>query len=120
MKIIVYNSNEQFALSRKQVEKIKEVLPNEYFDPIQEFHLTTESPGQEKFEYLEKSRQAHLCFPVKQKSTNDVSEAVSELLVGLARIKSKTRWGYHLPDQERIDYQEFLQRWHARCIAALT
>ena len=120
MKIIVYNSTYQSALSRKQLEKIKGVLPNEYFEPIQEFHLTTESPGQERFEYLEKSKQAHFCFQVKQKSAGIVSEAVSELLVGLVRIKGNTRWGYYIPDRERIDYQEFLEKWHPKCIAALS
>jgi hypothetical protein len=60
MKILVYNTKFQHALSRKQIEIIKEIMPKEYFIPIQEFHLTTGSPGQEKFEYDYKTKIAYL------------------------------------------------------------
>ncbi len=120
MKIIVYNYKDQYALSRKQVEKIAEVIPKEYFDPIQELHLTHSRVGQERFEYLGESKQVHFCFPIEQKTADIINEAVSEFLVGLARIKSNTRWGYFMPEQERNIYQEFVEKWHPKCIAAIT
>lgn len=119
MKIIVYNSKEQYALSRKQVEKIKGILPKEYFLPIQEFHLTPGLQGAERFEYIQEGKQAHFYYPVAQKTPEIVSEAVAELLLGLARIKSDTNWGYPLPQRERDDNLKFIEKWHSKCIAAL-
>lgn len=87
MKIIVYNSKDQYALSRKQIERICEILPNEYFSPIREFHLAHSPKGAERFEYTQENKQVHFYFPVEQKTLEIVDEAVSELLVGLARIK---------------------------------
>lgn len=51
MKIVVHNNSEQYALSRKQLEGIATLLPNAYFHPIREFHLTHTRHGAEIFEY---------------------------------------------------------------------
>ena len=120
MKIVVYNSSDQFALSRKQIEKIKEVLPNEYFAPIQEFHVTHSQRGAERFEYIKEGKQAHFYFPVKQKTPEIVSEAVTELLIGLTRIKSNSNWGYPLPENERSLYLGFVEQWQSKCLAAFS
>lgn len=98
---------------------IKDILPQEYFAPIQEFHLTHSLRGAERFEYLQEGKQAHFFFPVEQKSPEIVSEAVTELLLGLVRIKSNTNWGYPLPEREREVNLEFVEKWHSKCIAAL-
>ena len=120
MKIIVYNHQDQYALSRKQVEIIKAIMPNEYFSPIQEFHLTHTVRGTEKFEFVFDSKTVHFAFPIKQKSEEIIDQAVTELLVGLARIKAKTKWGVPLKDLERKEYQAFVDSWHPKCISALS
>ncbi|RLW69813.1 MAG: hypothetical protein B6D71_08875 [gamma proteobacterium symbiont of Stewartia floridana] len=120
MKIIVYNSSDQYALSRKQIEKIKEALPNEYFEPIQEFHLTHSMRGSERFEYLKEEKQAHFCYPVEQKSKGTTDEAVSELLLGLVRIKSNTKWGHPLSRIEREGYMGFIEMWHSKCLSEIS
>jgi len=120
MKIIVYNSLDQYALSRKQIEKIKNILPDEYFAPIQEFHLTHSLRGSERFEYLKENKQAHFFYPVKQKSPEITDEAVSELLLGLARIKSNTNWGHPLSKIERDGYKGFIEKWHSKCLSAIS
>ncbi len=120
MKIIVYNFKDQFALSRAQIENIKSILPNEYFDPILEFHLTWKSPGQERFEYLIESKQAHFCFPTKEKTAIILDEAVTELLFGLARIKSDTHWGRSAHARERMEHQNFVTQWHKTCMENLS
>jgi hypothetical protein len=119
LKIIVYNSKDQYALSRKQIEKLKDVLPNEYFAPIQEFHVTHSLRGSERFEYNENNKEAHFYFPIVKKSPEIVSEAVRELLLGLSRIKTDTNWGYPLSDIERNKNMDFVNKWHQKCVAAL-
>lgn len=101
MKIIVYNSKDQYALSRKQIEKIKDTLSKEYFDPILEFHITHSLSGCESLEYFEENKQAYFFFPVKQKTPEILNKAVPELLSGLARLKSNTKWGYPVSKSER-------------------
>ena len=118
MKIIVYNSRNQYALSRKQIEIVKCILPNEYFDPIQEFHITHSKRGSESFEYIKDIKQVHFCFPISQKTSEIVAEALTELLIGLARMKAKTRWGHPLSEDERIIYRDFVEQWHRKCISA--
>ena len=120
MKIIVYNSKNQYALSRKQIEKIKETLPNEYFAPIQEFHVTHSLRGFERFEYVKEKKQAHFFYPVDQKLPESTIEAISELLLGLARIKSNTRWGHPLTETEREGYMGFIEKWHSKCLSAIS
>ncbi|MEW8189010.1 MAG: hypothetical protein AB2766_06900 [Candidatus Thiodiazotropha endolucinida] len=120
MKIIVYNSKDQYALSRKQIEKIGEILPKEYFAPIQEFHITHSLRGAERFEYLLEKKQVHFFFPVVQKTPEVRNEAVTELLLGLNRIKSKTNWGYPLPKLEREQHLPFIEKWCEKCLSAIS
>jgi hypothetical protein len=120
MKIIVYNSKDQYALFRKQIKKIKEILPDEYFAPIREFHVTHSNRGAERLEYIKEGKQAHFYFPVAQKTPEIISEAITELLIGLARIKSSTNWGYPLPESEHSLNLGFVEQWRSKCIAALT
>jgi len=89
MKILVYNYENQFALSRKQIEAMQKVLPNEFFAPIREFHITTGSPGQERFEYDYESKTAYFEYKVDQKTIDTTQDAVESVLVGLLRIKDK-------------------------------
>jgi hypothetical protein len=120
MKILVYNYQDQYALSRKQVEAIQTALPKEYFAPIKEFHLTHTRRGAEVFEYYAAEKTAHFAFPVKKKTSETTSAAVEELLVGLARIKASTRWEYPLKERERESYGEFVESWKGKCLEAAT
>jgi len=120
MKILVYNYRNQYALSRKQVEAIKAVLPNEYFLPIREFHLTHTKRGAEIFEYYEADKTAHFAYPVKEKTPESTSGAIEELLIGLARIKASTRWHYPLAEREKQSYMEFVELWREKCLEAVT
>ncbi len=96
MKILVYNTQYQYALSRKQIEIIKELLPKEYFIPIREFHITHSSPGQERFEYDYKTKFAYFEYQVKQKTGESIEDAVRTLLIGLCRIKAKVKFGHFM------------------------
>ncbi len=99
---------------------IREVLPNEYFAPIQEFHVTHSLQGAERFEYLRESKHVHFFFPVEKKTPEVMNEAVTELLLGLARIKSTTNWGYPLSKNEREEHSGFIEKWSQKCVLAMT
>jgi len=119
MKIVVYNYQNQFALSRKQIEVIKEILPKEYFAPIQEFHITTGSPGQERFEYDYKTKIAYLEYKVEQKSTVTTNDAIEHLLIGLKRIKEKDAFGHWIKESDKARYESFVQEWKPKCLIEL-
>ena len=93
MKIIVYNYKNQFALSRKDIEVIANVLPKENILPIREFHLTFDETKPSIFEYSYETKKAYFAFPVKQKTSESLSKAVEQLLIGLARIRAKSIFG---------------------------
>lgn len=116
MKILVYNYENQFALSRKQVETIKNVLPNEYFTPIREFHITTGSPGQERFEYDYESKIAYFEYKVSQKSIETTDDAIRHLLIGLCRIKQKDKFGHFINERDKESYNSFVQKWLTKCL----
>lgn len=116
MKIVVYNYQYQFALSRRQIEVIKEVLPKEYFAPIREFHITTSSPGQERFEFDYKTKTAHFEYKVNQKTDELISDALEHLLIGLKRIKEKDKFGYFIKDSNRVEYEAFILEWKQKCL----
>ena len=116
MKILVYNYENQFALSRKQIEAVKTILPNEYFAPIREFHITTESPGQERFEFVYETRIAHFEYKVEQKNSEVVADAIEHLLIGLQRIKEKDNFGYSIKESEKENYAAFIQKWKQKCL----
>ncbi len=119
MKIIVYNYKDQFALSRKQIETIKGVIPKEYFAPILEFHVTHDTSRPSAFEYSYETKQAFLALPVKEKTPEILSKAVEELLIGLARVKAKSKFGERLKERERAEYQSFIESWHGKCLKAI-
>ena len=119
MKIIVYNYKNQFALSRKQIEAIQRVLPNEYFAPIREFHLTTGSPGQERFEFEYDTKSAHFEYKVEQKSKETTSDAIDHLLIGLKRIKEKDVFGHYMNESDKVKYESFIQEWKPKCLNEL-
>ena len=81
MKIIVYNYKNQFALSRKDIEVIANVLPKENILPIREFHLTFDETKPSIFEYSYETKKAYFAFPVKQKTSESLSKAVEQLLI---------------------------------------
>lgn len=116
MKILVYNYKDQFALYRKQIETIKDVLPNEYFIPIKEFHITTESPGQERFEYVYKSKIAYFEYKVFQKSRETTEDAIRHLLIGLCRIKDKDSFGHFIKESYKDSFDTFIQKWLPKCL----
>ena len=120
MKIIVYNSNGQYALSRKQVEILKSVLPNEYFESVREFHITHARNGSEVFEYQQTDKKVYFAFTVQEKTAETTGNAVEELLIGLARIKSNTLWGKPIKLVERDVYMEFVNSWKQKCINAIS
>ncbi len=119
MKILVYNSANQFALSRKEIEAIQNVLPKEYFVPIHEFHLTTGSPGQERFEYDYKTKIAYFEYKVEQKSAEITNDAIEHLLTGLKRIKEKDVFGHLIKKSEKVHYESFIQEWKPKCLKGL-
>jgi hypothetical protein len=118
MKIVVYNSHDQYAISRKEVELIYEVLPKNYWARIKEFHLAHSHPNaKEVFEYDEEKGIAYFIHPVKEKSTETRRKAVHELLLGLARIREKSRFFCSLKEREREVYKEFIDKWMPVCLA---
>lgn len=120
MKIVVYNSSDQYALSRAEVETLETVLPKEFWAKIGEFHLAHSHPNKaEAFEYDEKHKIGYLIMPVKEKTPELRSTAVQELLLGLARIRAKSRFFHPLKPKERDEYQPFIFEWLPRCEAAL-
>ena len=116
MKIIIYNNTDQYALSRKQIELIKTILPNEYFEPIKEFHITPEAPGQEKFEYNYDTKIAYFEYPLKQKTKQTYEDALFILLTGLCRIKAKVIFGHFMKKNEIYEYLPFIQKWLLVCL----
>lgn len=119
MKIIVYNYKYQFALSRKQIETIQSILPNEYFSPIREFHITTQSPGQERFEYIYETKSVHFEYKVEQKTKETTNDAIDHLLTGLKRIKEKDAFGHFIKDSDRDKYESFINKWKPKCLYEL-
>ena len=120
MKIVVYNHYDQYALSRSEIETLSSVLPREYWAKVSEFHLCHSHPSQaEPFEFDEKHKVAYLIIPVKEKSQAIRSAAIEQLLLGLARIRAKSRFFLPLKAVERESYQSFISEWQARCELAL-
>lgn len=121
MKIVVYNSHRQYALSRAEAEAIWQVLPEEYTTQVRELHLAHSHPRQkQQFEFDERQGIAYLIVPVEQKSPEQTTQAIAELLVGLARINAKSHFFLPLKPKERAMYQEFLQKWLPLCEKAVT
>ncbi len=119
MKILVYNYQYQFALSRKQIETIKETIPKEYFEPIKEFHLTSSSPGQENFEYDYNTKTAFFEYCIKEKDNKIIEDAVSKVLFGLARIKMKSKFGHYITQNEINTCQPFVEKWLMACLRSI-
>jgi hypothetical protein len=119
MKIIIQNHKDQFALSRKQVEIVKETMPKEYFIPIREFSLSDDHRNKEVFEYYRKEKIVRYSFVVKEKTTELLKNAVEELLIGLARIKSKSTFYMSLKEDERLLYKPFVDQWLPKCLDAI-
>lgn len=119
MKIVVYNHSDQYALSRKQVEAIRSVLPSTLWARIEEFHLCQDRRNVEVFEYSEDLKVVFFSCPVKEKTVEVVTSAVRELLIGLARLKAYSRFYLPLKEIERTSYAEFVTQWFPICIAAV-
>lgn len=120
MKIVVYNHSDQFALSRKQVEAIRSVLPSALWARVAEFHLCADRRNAEMFEYSEELKVVYFSCPVKEKTAELVAFAVQELLVGLARLKAHSHFYLPLKEVERSSYAEFVAQWLPKCIAVTT
>lgn len=115
MKIIVHNYKNQFALSRRQIEIISATIPEEYFKPIKEFHITPDSMGQERFEFNYKKKIAYFEYPVEHKDDEIIKDAITHLLVGLKRIKKKDIFGHVIPKNKKDQYLVFSDKWLQAC-----
>ena len=120
MKIVVYNHYDQYALSRKQVEAIRSILPSVLWVRVAEFHLCEDRRNVEMFEYSENEKVVFFSCPVKEKTAEIVVFAVRELLIGLARLKAHSRFYLPLKKAERSSYEEFVAQWLPACVAATT
>ena len=120
MKIRVYNSYDQYALSRAEVETLRAVLPKEYWSKIREFHLAHSHPYKaEPFEYDEQTKIGYLIMLLKEKTPEVRHDAIQELLLGLSRIRAKSRFFHPLTPRERVEYEGAISEWLPRCEAAL-
>lgn len=120
MKIVVYNSYEQYALSRAEIETIRDVLPVLCWARIRELHIAHSHPQQaESFEWDEGRQTGYLIAPVKQKTVAHRTNALRELLIGLARVKARSRFFVPLRASERADYSEFVNEWLPKCEVAI-
>jgi len=99
---------------------LETVLPKEYWVKISEFHLAHSHPKKaEVFEFDETTNIGYFVMPVKEKNPELRSVAIRELLLGLARIRAKSRFFHPLKPIERQDYEAFISEWLPRCEAAL-
>jgi hypothetical protein len=120
MKVVVYNSYDQYALSRAEVEAIRKELPAECWSRVHELHIAHSHPKQiEQFEFDEQTGIAYLIVPVKEKTTALRSGAIRHLLVGLARVKSRSKFFLPLRAREFAEYEEFISMWTPKCEAAM-
>ena len=120
VKIVVYNSHDQYALSRSEVEAIHSLLPKRFWFRVKELHLAHSHPGQaEPFEFDDVRGIAYLICPVNQKTQKLRSQAISSLLIGLARVQAKSKFFVPLKVRENLLYQELLEKWLPKCEAAM-
>lgn len=119
MKIVVQNHIGHYALSRKQVEAIYSVLPSALWNKVAQFHLCHDRRNSERFEYSQETRIVYFSFPVKQKTAELVEAAVRELLIGLARLQSGSKFYLPLKQTERESYAPFVTEWFSKCIVAI-
>jgi hypothetical protein len=120
MKILVYNHYDQYALSRKEIELLVDLLPKEYWARISVLHLAhSHYKKAEPFEYDEKTKVGYLIMPVKEKTAELRNVAIRELLLGLIRIKAKSRFFLPMKSIEREEYKAFVEEWLPRCEAVL-
>ena len=68
MKIVVYNPYDQYTLSRRQVGKLRDVMPQVFWSKIAEFHLCDDMRCVEVLEFEETSKTVYFSFPVKEKT----------------------------------------------------
>lgn len=115
MKIVVYNSSKQYALSRKNIIDITNTLPNSYFAPIVEFHITYSSRGPEIFEYNYDSKIAYFEYEIEQKSDEIILDAIEELLIGLKRIKMRSSFFVKQRKSEKRECEDFVDEWKMKC-----
>ena len=120
MKIVVYNSYGQYALSRAELEAVLESLPRPSWAGIQEFHLAHSHPRYcEAFEYDAASRIGYLIVPVAQKTEASRTNALTALLVGIARVQAGSRFFHALRPKELAEYGAFVATWLHSCEAAI-
>lgn len=58
-------------------------------------------------------------MPVKEKTATLRTAAIGDLLVGLARVKARSRFFLPLRSNERTDYEKFAGEWAPKCEAAI-
>ena len=116
MKIVVYNSSKQSGLSRKQIEIATSILPKSYFKRVQEFHICIDQDIRcvEPLEYDAENRRVFFAYPVDEKTPENQREAVVSLLIGLARIRGRSRFFHPLRDLERKEYEPFVNEWREK------
>jgi hypothetical protein len=120
VKIVIYNSHSQYALSRAEIEAIRNVLPTVCWAGIEQLHIArSDSEHCESFEFDSKRKTAYLIIPVLVKTATSRTEAIRSLLIGLARIKGGSRFFLPLKTCELLKYEEFVSHWAPSCEAAL-
>ena len=106
----------QSGLSRRQIEIIFDVLPDQFAARIQEIHVSInqDSRNIEPFEYSQQNGTVLFAFPVSEKSPESTRAALEAFLIGLARIEAGSRFFAKLRDLERQEYSAFVEAWRAK------
>jgi hypothetical protein len=73
----------------------------------------------EGFDYDYNSKIAYFGYSVFKKSPETSEDAVRNLLIGLARITAKAKFGHFIPKNEMEEYLLFVDLWFQKCIKAI-
>jgi hypothetical protein len=120
MKIVIAQTRQFHALSRKQVEKIFSVLPKDFATPIQEFIIQEDIRCHEPFEYYRPGKRVNFSMLVEEKTDLTTKKAAIALLIGIARIRERSEFFRPLSRVERDSYKKFVEEWLDQVIRAAT
>ncbi len=121
LKIIVHNRVGEFALSRKQVQTLRDVLDVPQWALIREFHLCCpDERWPEMFFFDRGLSTVYFSSMPGMKTAQKMEHAVTELLVGLSRMNDDaTNFNHPLKARERAEQDEFVAKYLPKALASL-
>jgi|GEM_PF-4811276 len=120
MKIVIQNTNGIFAISRKEMDMIIDILPANLKSCADTVVLCGRNLSEPEVTFYKKERLVELNCAVERKTEEHTQRAIETFLIGLSIVESRKEIPKKISEKQREEYRVKIAVMADRCLQAIS